>query len=393
MKLPFPFRQRLVSSAILASALGSPLAAQTSAAPVTRPTGRVEAIALTPQKTAAKRKSSGSYKLEVDPAAGWTDTGIVILPGDLLTLSSEGTLHTVDGRAITPAGVTRGWKDMLRSFPMDTANIGALIGRIGDNAASVPFAIGEHTEITARQPGNLFVRINLSDDLQPTGKLTLHAKFTVPHAAAGAPDTPEPAAPPATVLSILDTVPRRVTDEDGTPGDVVNFALLGTEQQVDDAFTRSGWIAVDANVDDALLHGVLSTLAHKPYVTMPMSKLFLFGRAQDRSYARAESLKVAAIRHHLRVWNTGQTVAGKPLWVGSATYDNGFDRDQRNGGVTHSIDPEIDTERRFLLDSFVNSGSVAAGAYVTPLAPVLAGHTATGGSFHSDGRILFLTLN
>ncbi len=96
-----------------------------------------------------------------------------------------------------------------------------------------------------------------------------------------------------------------------------------------------------------------------------MSTLYLFGRSQDLSFARAAPLAVAAIRHHLRVWKTTETVGGEPLWVGSATHDNGFEKDQRNGGITHHIDANVDQERDFLEQSFSGAGVLAGAAYVT----------------------------
>jgi hypothetical protein len=110
------------------------------------------------------------------------------------------------------------------------------------------------------------------------------------------------------------------------------------------------------------------------------------------SFARADPLLVAAERHHLRVWLTDKTVGGKPLWVGSSTHDIGFEKDQRNGGVTHKIDPEIDKERDFLLDSFDAAGVFSSAAYVTPENPLTTARTATGGSFFSDGRIVVMAL-
>ena len=123
-----------------------------------------------------------------------------------------------------------------------------------------------------------------------------------------------------------------------------------------------------------------------------MSTLYLFGRPQDLSFARGDPLKVAAERHHLRVWKTDKTVGGRPLWVGSATHDVGFEKDQRNGNVTHRIDPEIDKERDFLLQSFDAAGAFSSAAYVTPDDPMLKARTATGGSFYSDGRIVVMAL-
>jgi hypothetical protein len=92
------------------------------------------------------------------------------------------------------------------------------------------------------------------------------------------------------------------------------------------------------------------------------------------------------------VWKTNQTVGGKPLWVGSATHDIGFEKDQRNNGVTHKIDPDIDKERAYLLQSFDAAGAFTSAAYVTPTDPLLDARTATGGSFHSDGRIVVMEL-
>jgi hypothetical protein len=190
-------------------------------------------------------------------------------------------------------------------------------------------------------------------------------------------------------------IPRRVSDAaagSANEGDMVNFALVGTREQVEAAYKAAGWVAVDKNVQDAVVNGLLRTLNREAYTEMPMSTLYLFGRPQDMSFARADPLLVAAERHHLRVWLTDKTVGGKPLWVGSSTHDIGFEKDQRNGGVTHKIDPQIDKERDFLLDSFDAAGVFSSAAYVTPTDPLTTARTATGGSFFSDGRIVVMAL-
>ena len=101
---------------------------------------------------------------------------------------------------------------------------------------------------------------------------------------------------------------------------------------------------------------------------------------------------VALERHHLRVWQSGQMVGGQPLWVGSATHDNGLERDQRDNGVTHHIDPNIDTERDFIEQSFASAGALSGAAYASPADPVRDAKTATGGSFETDGRVLVMLL-
>jgi hypothetical protein len=241
--------------------------------------------------------------------------------------------------------------------------------------------------------GELYLRINVSPDLAATGSYTVTLHLSRKPAPAAAQAASEAVLTDAISPALFANIPRRVGDQQNNPGDMVNFALVGTEEQVKKAFQNAGWVAVDSTKQDAVVHGLLQTLQHQSYLEMPMSTLYLFGRPQDLSYARADPITVAAERHHLRVWKSTETVDGKPLWVGSSTHDIGFEKDQRNNGITHKIDPEIDKERDFLEQSFAAAGNLQAAAYVTPANPLRDARTATGGSFQSDGRIVVLLLN
>jgi hypothetical protein len=85
-------------------------------------------------------------------------------------------------------------------------------------------------------------------------------------------------------------------------------------------------------------------------------------------------------------------VEGQELWVGAATHDIGFDRDQRNNGLTHKIDPNVDDEREFVGRTLDETGLVAKLSYVMPTQPSTEARTATGATFHSDGRVLVVNL-
>jgi hypothetical protein len=335
----------------------------------------------------SSRKGSYSFKV---PAGDWTDTGVTVTLGDQIDFTATGTVTISDGHSATADGNARGWKDLIRQFPLNSANSGALIGRISNGDSSVPFLIGASKQMDVTTSGKLYLSVNLSSDLTGDGSYSVKMKLEKSQAAA---------APAATVnlagsLSpdLFANIPRRVQDLQGNPGDMVNFAIIGTQDQLQKAFVAAGWTAVDKTTQDAVVHGLLSTLSHEAYTEMPMSILYLFGRPQDFSYARADPLAVAAIRHHLRVWKSTETVDGKPLWVGSATHDNGFEKDQRNGGVTHHIDPNIDEERDFIEQGFAAAGAITGAAYVSPSNPLKTALTATGGSFHSDGRIVVMAL-
>jgi hypothetical protein len=297
-----------------------------------------------------------------------------------------------DGREVTADGSARGWKDLLRQFPDNSAPVGALVARIGSNAATVPFGIGASKVLQITSAGELYLRINVSSDLTVTGSYAAAMKLSRQPAQATAQAATETQTATAISPALFAAVPRRVQDQQGNLGDMVNFALVGSEEQVAQAFQSAGWVKVDSTKQDAVVHGLIETLQHKAYLEMPMSTLYLFGRPQDLSYARADPIMVAAERHHLRVWKSPETVNGRPLWVGSSTHDIGFEKDQRDNGVTHKIDPEIDKERDFLQQSFAAAGNLQAAAYVTPSDPLTTAKTATGGSFQSDGRIVVLLL-
>jgi hypothetical protein len=123
-----------------------------------------------------------------------------------------------------------------------------------------------------------------------------------------------------------------------------------------------------------------------------MSPLYLFGRTQDYGWAHAEPITVVASRNHLRIWKAPFTVNGQTLWVGAATHDIGFEKDQRNNGLTHKIDPNIDLERDYVEKTLSSTGLVSQVTHFLPKNPLQEAKTATGGSFHSNGKVLVMKL-
>jgi hypothetical protein len=190
----------------------------------------------------------------------------------------------------------------------------------------------------------------------------------------------------------LDGLPRRVHDRYGNPGDMVNFVLIGSLPQMQGALEAGGWHVADTDSKEAGLKAILDTYEKKDYLQMPMSRLMLFGRFQDYGYEQAEPIAVVASRHHFRVWKAPFTWEGKPVWVGAGTHDIGFEKDQRNGKVTHKIDPAVDGERENIGASLQKAGKAKSTYYYLPPDPVQQANNATGGGYHSDGRILVIFL-
>ena len=192
--------------------------------------------------------------------------------------------------------------------------------------------------------------------------------------------------------SHVDGLPRRVNDQFQHQGDMVNFVIVGSLQKVQDALTAADWHIADKDVKESVLKAALETYEKKAYLTMPMSQLYLFGRVQDYGYEQAEPYAVVASRHHFRIWKAPFQWNGQDVWAGAGTHDIGFEKDQRNGSVTHKIDPAVDGERDNIGSTLQKTDKVKNLTYYLPPDPVQDARNATGGGYHSDGRILVIQL-
>lgn len=363
----------------------------------------VIAVSAQPTKTQSSPASVTSYQIDLDAAKQWVDTKIDLRAGEKLRLTATGTItypadrKHPDGRTFGPDGLARGFGDLIHEYAVGNAGHGSLIGRLGDDDVAQAFAVGASADYEAPVAGRLFLGINQSLRDAEGAKGNFQVKIEVLNpglstaaaaAIGGPPETPIP----SITAVLLRKIPRRVSDPQGKPGDMVNVLLVGTPEQVLHVFARAGWVRVDRTVQDAVMNAVIDSLEKKDYLTMPMSTLYLFDRPQDYGFAHAEPVRVAMSRNHLRVWKSPYVVDGHPLWCVAATHDIGFERDERNNSVTHKIDPAIDGEREYVDDTLSRTGLVVQRTHVTPADPLTTANTATGGSFHSDGRILVLVL-
>jgi hypothetical protein len=291
-----------------------------------------------------------------------------------------------------PEGLTRGFKDLIRILPYNDAGRGAVIGRIGDVDIAQSFLIGASKDILAPVSGKLAIAINQSNSDTGDGSYTV--KIIVYAADSSVVREIAKAVPSISGIddSLFAKIPRRISDKEGNPGDMVNFLILGNEDETKKTFTTAGWVKVDADVKSTVLAGALASFSKESYLTMPMSPLYLFDRTQDYGWAHAEPITVVASRNHLRIWKAPFTVDGRTLWVGAATHDIGFEKDQRNNGLTHKIDPDIDLERDFVEKTLSSTGLVAQVTHFLPKNPLQEAKTATGGTFHSNGQVLVLKL-
>ena len=253
----------------------------------------------------------------------------------------------------------------------------------------MPFAVGDKWEGKAPIAGRLFLGVNQGGSDKADGSFTVKVTRVAP---APPPVDVSKLKLPQMTQELLDSIAPRVQDAAGTPGDRVNFVVVGDEKRLVDSLKQAGWVTVDKSKGSAIMAMGLATLTKASYVTLPMSELQLFGRNQDYGFAQGDPLKVVATRHHFRIWKAPFTLDGVTVIAGAGTHDIGFDKDQRTGGVTHKIDPDTDLERDYIGKTLQNTGNVAKLDYMTAKDAITKAKTAHGEEFHSDGRTLIIYL-
>ena len=171
------------------------------------------------------------------------------------------------------------------------------------------------------------------------------------------------------------------------PGDPLNVALFGTEAEMIEAFAKAGFVQPKALGLRSDLHIGESVLLDRPDPNAPVSNLFLWGRKQDLAFEQ-EAGSSADHRHHARFWKSSQVAQdGRPLWLGSATFDRGSGVSHRTGQITHHISADIDAERDYVFAQLTRAGQLQSRYQVTGIGPTLDGRNGGGDRYFTDGEM------
>lgn len=201
--------------------------------------------------------------------------------------------------------------------------------------------------------------------------------------------TVAPAAPP------WGGVPVRTTTHAGIAGDPINVGFEGSRAAILAAFQAIGWVQADALSVRNDAHLALAAVDHRPYPTAPVSRLYLYGRAQD--FAVEHELGTVSRRDHARFWDTGRAdpMTHLELWIGDASRDVAIKVLRRHGvpvGTTHRIDPNLDAERALIATAIQGAGLAAAVVMEPGMGATSAGRNGGGDRFETDGRAAVIVL-
>lgn len=185
----------------------------------------------------------------------------------------------------------------------------------------------------------------------------------------------------------LDGVPNITYAGDGIPGDPLNVALIGTKSELIGIKTAAGWFPADALSLRSSLEIAEATILERPYQDAPVSNLFLYGRKEDLAFEQPVGDDPKQ-RHHVRYWQSDKLAEdGRPLWLGSATYDRRVGLSHTTGQITHHINPDVDTERDHLFNDLQKTKKLKEQSQTDDFHTIREGRNGGGDPWYTDGRL------
>jgi hypothetical protein len=185
----------------------------------------------------------------------------------------------------------------------------------------------------------------------------------------------------------LEDLPGITHTADGTPGDPLNVALIGTKAEVIKIMLAAKWYPADPITLRSSLAIAVDAVFKRPDDEAPVSNLYLFGRKQDLAFEQPVDGNPRQ-RHHVRFWQTDKVDPdGRPVWVGAALYDERVGLSRTTGQITHVTAPDIDAERDTLFHDLEQTGDLAELIIVKGFHKVHEGRNGGGDPWHTDGNL------
>src|SRR5258707_2466444 len=143
----------------------------------------------------------------------------------------------------------------------------------------------------------------------------------------------------------LASLPMVTRTSSGIPGDALNVGLVGSKEDVLRAMQAAGWFPADPITLRTSIEIVGSVVLDRPYHDAPVSPLYYDGKKEQLAFEKPDG-RSADKRHHVRFWLVLEKgTDGRPVWLGSGTFDRGVGLSHDTGQVTHHIGPDIDPDR------------------------------------------------
>jgi hypothetical protein len=221
--------------------------------------------------------------------------------------------------------------------------------------------------------------------------LTLTGKVTIDSDIPGMAINVQPVAAESRLQQLVNSQPfQTIAAKPPKESDMTNLMFIGSQEQLEAAFSAAGWSAAKALNKLSALETFQAIAEMRGYKEAPMSVLLLDGRPADFNYQKQNN--TFAQRHHLRIWRRPVSWQGQDVWVASSTHDTGIDFSAENRTFIHKVDSHIDDERGKVVSDFLFTGAVKSLALVDRPKVPTESMNATGDKLLTDGRMAVLLL-
>lgn len=203
-------------------------------------------------------------------------------------------------------------------------------------------------------------------------------------------ETPSVIAQQNSISTIFETehLSKYTETLNGAPMEPLSFIILAKDDtELTSVFTQAGWNVADPVSIGSVGQLALAVTKNQAYPTAPMTPSFWNTQPHDFGFERMTKENSARERHHVRVWKTNILVeSGQHVYVGTASFDVGV-----KWAITHTIQPNIDTERELVLASLNSTGRITT-TQIIPLVPPVLGKNFSGDPFFTDGNAYVITV-
>lgn len=186
----------------------------------------------------------------------------------------------------------------------------------------------------------------------------------------------------------LADIPNITHTGSGIPGDPLNVALIGTENELKRLMLDGRWFPADPLTLRSCLEIAADTVLRRNYDDAPVSNLYLMGRKEDLAFEQPVGPDPKQ-RHHVRFWRTDRLDSdGRPVWIGAATFDTRVGLSRTTGEITHHIAPDVDAERDHLLRGLDETGKLTETYRIEDFHRQRNGRNGGGDPWFTDGDLL-----
>src|SRR5229473_815957 len=185
----------------------------------------------------------------------------------------------------------------------------------------------------------------------------------------------------------LANLPMVTRTADGIPGDALNVGLVGSTRDITRAMHAAEWFPADPITLRTSIDIIGSVVLDRPYHDAPVSPLYYDEKKEQLAFEKPDGGS-ADRRHHVRLWQVLEKgTDGRPVWLGSITFDRGVGLSHDTGQVTHHIAPNIDADRDLLMGDLRRAKMVDAFFQISGIGPTLLARNGEGDPYYTDGEI------